>query len=195
MVYCDGSYVWRPDKPLTSKGGAAVIMLHQEHILAFECLSLGSRTHSCDSELWALLTALNMLNKTPPTDYVEEVVLVSDAALALNQLHSTKPEPGHDITLKWHDAATAFLNANPHITLRVCWGPSKSTLSCVAVDLLAKCSCTTGSSPLVSLHTQRMNMCNTSLQGWRAYVQKADLAHTNSRRSMPYPVPHRDPPH
>lgn len=195
MVYCDGSFVWRPQEPDTSRGGAASIVIHQEHILAFERLGLGSRTHSRDTELWALNTALKMLNKQPPADYVAEVVIVSDAALALKQLHSTKPEPGHSLILSWHEAVSTLLNANPHITLRVMWGPSKSSLSLLTADQLAKCSRTSGSSPLVSLRTQRMQMRNTSLQRWRQYVLTSDNQARPTRLSMPYLVPNRDPPH
>ena len=164
MVYCDGSFVWRPEDPDTSKGGAGVVLIHQEHVLEYARLGLGSHTHSRDAELWALLRALQLLNKNPPSDYVKEVIIVSDAALALKQLRHTKPEPGHYIVLKWHEAAQALLEANPHITLRVMWGPSKDSQSIVVVDQLAKRSRTTGLSPLVSLRTHRINVRNNSLQ-------------------------------
>ena len=128
MVYCDGSFVWKPELPHRSKGGAGTMIMHKEHVLQYERLGLGSTTHSRDAELWALLTAINLLIRNPPATYVQEVVLISDAALALKQLRHTRPEPGHEITKRWHTQARVFLSANPHVNLHICWGPAKSTL-------------------------------------------------------------------
>lgn len=169
--------------------------MQEEHILQYERLGLGSRTHSRDAELWALLTAMNLLHRNPPPSRIREVVLVSDAALALGQLRSPWPTPGHSIMEQWHLAARALLSSNPQLHLTVCWGPSKSSLSMVTVDELAKRSRTTGGSPLVSLRTQRMNLRNTSLQEWRQYVLAKDLEAADTRMSQPYPVPNRDPPY
>lgn len=169
--------------------------MQEEHILQYKRLGLGSRTHSRDAELWALLTAMNLLHRNPPPSRIRDVVIVSDAALALGQLRSPWPTPGHYITEQWHLAARALLSAHPQLHLLVCWGPSKSSLSLVTVDELVKRSRTTGGSPLVSLRTQRMNLHNTSLQEWRQYVLAKDLEATDTRLSQPYPVPNRDPPY
>ena len=194
-MYCDGSYVWRPNTVQESKGGAGAIIVHQTHVIEYARLGLGSLTHSRDAELWALLRGIQLLNTLHPPPNIREVVIVSDAALALKQLHRIRPEPGHNLTVQWHSAALQFTQRYPHITLRVCWGPSKSSGSLVAVDNLAKCSRSTGVSPLVSLRTRRMNLRNKSLQDWRDYVHIADNKPSDYRMSVKYPVPRRDPPH
>lgn len=117
MMYCDGSYVWRPNAVQESKGGAGAIIMHQTHVIEYARLGLGSLTHSRDAELWALLRGIQLLNTLHPPPDIREVVIVLDAALALKQLHRIRPEPGHNITVQWHSAALQFTQRHPHITL------------------------------------------------------------------------------
>ena len=139
-VYCDGSYVWKPDEVDTSKGGAGALIMHQEHLVEFTRLGLGSHTHSRDAELWALLAGAQMLNRITLPDEIKEIFIISDAALALRQLHKARPEPGHHITVQWHLAMNTFMNNHPDVRLAVYWGPSKSSHSLVLADELAKLS-------------------------------------------------------
>ena len=136
-----------------------------------------------------------MLNRITLPDYIKEIVIISDTALALRQLHKARPEPGHNITVQWHLAMNTFMNSHPGIRLAICWGPSKSSHSLVLADELAKLSRTTGVSPLVSLRTQRMNLRNNSLQKWRDIVHKGNQVDTPTRMSATYPRPNREPPY
>lgn len=89
------------------------------------------------------------------------------------------------------------MHNHPNVLLAIKWGPSnlKFSWSLSTVDDLAKCSRTTGVSPLVSLRTQRMNLRNNSLQKWRELVYTADTQPSTNRMSTPYPQPNRDPPY
>ena len=51
MMYCDGSYVWRPNAVQESKGGAGAIIVHQTYVIEYARLGLGSLTNSRDAEL------------------------------------------------------------------------------------------------------------------------------------------------
>ena len=125
--------------------------MHRSDVILYDRLGLGSFTHSRDAELQALLLGIQLLNRTPPPLQIKEVVLVSDSALALRQLQRAVPQSGHAATIKWHSRAQDFLSGNPHVTLRVMWGPSKETLPLQNVDLLAKHSRTSGNSLMPTL--------------------------------------------
>ena len=139
-----------------------------------------------------------MLNRTTLPEHIKEIFIISDAALALRQLHKARPEPGHNITVQWHLAMNTFMNNHPDVRLAIYWGPSKSSHSLALVDELAKLSRTTGVSPLVSLRTQRMNLRNKSLQKWRDIVHQGNQVDTPTRMSAPFPCPFslspREPP-
>lgn len=138
-----------------------------------------------------------MLNRTPIPDNIRTVIITSNSALGLRQLHRARPEHGHNITtgIQWHLAMNTFMTQHPNVTLKICWGPSKSSWSLSAADDLANSSRTTGVSPLVSLRTQCMNLRNNSLQKWRDVVYTADTKPSPNRMSMPYPRTNQEPPY
>ena len=86
MVYCDSSFIWHPDHPHTSRSTGAAILVSDTTVIDHISGGLGSYTHSQDAELQALLLGIQLLNRTPPPIYIKEVILVSDSALALQQL-------------------------------------------------------------------------------------------------------------
>ena len=71
-----------------------MLLMHQSHVLLSECLGLGSNVHSRDAELLALVLAIDQLNKMAPPDHIKQVVLVSNAALVLQQLQRGTPQSG-----------------------------------------------------------------------------------------------------
>lgn len=195
MVYCDGSFVWRPDHPDHSKAGAGALLMLSEHVVDFQRLGLGSYSHSRDAELHALCCGLTLLERNPPPPQVHTVCVVSDAALALRQLRFTRPEFGYTLALQWYSRACSFLALNPQIHLTVIWGPSKSTVSLQTADELAKRARTKGLSPTASLRFIRMNLKNTQLLQWRGSTMDAETRLHTSRLSAPYMRPSRRPPH
>ena len=148
--------------------------MHQSHILLTERLGLGSTSHSHDAEMHALILAIDLLNKTPVLEHIAAVILVSDAALVLQQLLHPAPQSGNALATQWWDKTLHFIETNPHITLRVMWGPSKSTFPLIEVDLLAKRSRTTGASLPPTIRYWRMALRNKSLQKWRKEVQASN---------------------
>ena len=97
VIYCDGSFVWRPLDSLDSRSGAASVFFHEDQLLRFARLGLGGFTHSRDAEIQALLLGLEMLRNSDPLlpTPCTEIIFVSDAALALRQIQCTRPQPGH----------------------------------------------------------------------------------------------------
>ena len=120
--------------------------------------------YSHDTEMHALILAIDLLNKTSVPEHIAVVVLISDAALVLQQLLHPAPQSGNALATQWWEKTLHFLDTNPHITLHIVWGPSKSTFPLIEVDLLAKHSRTTGASFPPTIRYWHMALRNKSLQ-------------------------------
>ena len=86
-----------------------MLLMHQSHVLLTERRGLGSSVHSRDAELYALILAIDQLNTMVPPDYIKRVIIISDAALVLQQLQKGSPQSGHALAEQWWDKVLLFL--------------------------------------------------------------------------------------
>ena len=74
-----------------------MLLMHQSHVLLSERMGLGSNVHSRDAELYALILAIDQLNKMAPPANIKQVVIILDATLVLQQLQKGSPQSGHTL--------------------------------------------------------------------------------------------------